>query len=103
MRSRSAFSAAFARQNCPTDALLVSKENNEWEIDSLKCCYCRRCVEVCPVKCLSMENVYFSVVRTRADGKYLTVLPAGVLPAYKKAKEKAKVQEPGSPEQGPEP
>jgi ech hydrogenase subunit F len=74
-------------KNCPTEALAVSKEKNEWEIDSLKCCQCKRCVEICPVKCLSMDNVYFSPVRTRADGKYLTVLPPGVVPAYQKAKE----------------
>jgi ech hydrogenase subunit F len=74
-------------RNCPTDAIGVSKEKNEWEIDSLKCCTCRRCVEVCPVKCLSMDNVYFSSVRTRAEGKYLRVLPAGVVPAYEKAKQ----------------
>jgi formate hydrogenlyase subunit 6/NADH:ubiquinone oxidoreductase subunit I len=76
-------------RNCPTSALSVSKERNEWEIDSLKCCQCRRCVEVCPVKCLSMDNVYFPSVRTRAEGKYLRVLPPGVLPAYQKAKEAA--------------
>jgi formate hydrogenlyase subunit 6/NADH:ubiquinone oxidoreductase subunit I len=81
-------------KNCPTRALAVSKEKNEWEIDSLKCCQCRRCVEVCPVKCLSMDNVYFPAVRTRADGKYLRVLPPGVVPAYQKAKEKAKSGEP---------
>jgi len=46
------------------------------------------------VKCLSMDNVYFSAVRTRADGKYLSVLPAGVIPAYQKAKEKAKSEKP---------
>ena len=86
-------------KNCPTKALAVSKERNEWEIDSLKCCQCRRCVEVCPVKCLSMDNVYFPSVRTRAEGKYLRVLPAGVVPAYQKAKEAA-----GKPkEAGPKP
>ena len=82
------------RKNCPTSALAVSKEDNEWEIDSLKCCPCRRCVEVCPVKCLSMDNVYFPPVRSRADGKYLRVLPPGVLPAYQKAKEEAKSGKP---------
>ena len=76
-------------KNCPTKALAVSKEKNQWEIDSLNCCLCRRCVEVCPVKCLSMANVYFPAVRTRAEGKYLTALPAGVVPAYQKAKEAA--------------
>ncbi len=81
-------------RNCPTTALLVSKENHEWEIDSLKCCYCRRCVEICPVKCLSMENVYFPPVRSRAVGMYVTALPVGVVPAYQKAKEKAKSETP---------
>ena len=76
-------------KNCPTKALAVSKDKNEWEIDSLKCCLCRRCVEVCPVKCLSMDNVYVPAVRTRTEGKYLRVLPAGVVPAYQKAKEAA--------------
>ena len=86
-------------KNCPTDAIGVSKEKNEWEIDSLKCCQCRRCVEVCPVKCLSMDNVYFPSVGSREEGKYLRVLPAGVVPAYQKAKEAA-----GKPkEAGPKP
>jgi len=87
-------------KNCPTRALSVSKEKNEWEIDSLRCCLCRRCVEVCPVKCLSMDNVYFPSVRTRAEGKYLRVLPPGVLPAYQKAKEKAKSENPKDVESG---
>ena len=93
-------------KNCPTTALAVTKEKNEWDIDSLKCCQCRRCVEVCPKKCLSMDNVYFPAVRARADGKYLKVLPPGVVPAYQKAREKAKsgkpeevkFEEPGAPE-----
>lgn len=92
-------------KNCPTKALAVSKEKNEWEIDSLKCCLCRRCVEVCPVKCLSMDNVYFPSVRTRAEGKYLRVLPPGVVPAYQKAKEGAgkpkevKSEKPAAPQE----
>lgn len=85
-------------RNCPTSALSVSKEMNEWEIDSLKCCLCRRCVEVCPVKCLCMDNVYFPSVRTRAEGKYLTVLPPGAVPAYQKAKEAAAKSREGKPE-----
>jgi ech hydrogenase subunit F len=81
-------------KNCPTSALAVTKEKNEWDIDSLKCCQCRRCVEVCPVKCLSMDNVYFSAVRTRAGGHYARVVPAGVVPAYQKAKERVKSEKP---------
>ncbi len=82
------------QKNCPTDAISVSKEKKEWQIDSLKCCACRRCVEVCPKTCLLMHNVYFPSVGTRADGTYLTVLPPGVVPAYEKAREKAKSEKP---------
>jgi formate hydrogenlyase subunit 6/NADH:ubiquinone oxidoreductase subunit I len=62
-------------KNCPTDAILVSKEKKEWQIDSLKCCTCRRCVEVCPVKCLLMHNVYFPSVTERPAGLYLIIQP----------------------------
>jgi hypothetical protein len=41
-----------------------------------------------------MDNVHFSAVRTRADGMYPRVLPPGVVPAYQKAKERAKSAEP---------
>jgi ferredoxin len=47
----------------------------EWQIDSLKCCTCRRCVEVCPVKCLLMHNVYFPSVTERPAGLYLIIQP----------------------------
>lgn len=89
-------------KNCPTKALAVSKEKNEWEIDSLKCCLCRRCVEVCPVTCLSMDNVYFPSVGSRAEGKYMRALPAGVVPAYQKAKEAAVKPKAAEPKPGPE-
>lgn len=45
-------------RRCPTYAIVVSKENKEWEIDRLKCCICNLCVEVCPTKCLSTDNHY---------------------------------------------
>ncbi len=62
-------------KNCPTDAIAVSKERKEWQIDSLKCCTCRRCVEVCPKKCLLMRNVYFPAVTERPAGRYLIAQP----------------------------
>jgi ech hydrogenase subunit F len=52
-------------KRCPTYAIEVIKENKEWVIDRLKCCTCNLCVEVCPVKCLSMENNYFPPVTAR--------------------------------------
>jgi ech hydrogenase subunit F len=63
------------QKNCPTDAIWVSKEKKEWQIDSLKCCTCRRCVEVCPKKCLLMRNVYFPSVTEKPTGLYLIGLP----------------------------
>ena len=49
------FCSACAKR-CPTDALIVSKSDKEWNIDRLRCCTCNACVEVCPKKCLSMGN-----------------------------------------------
>ncbi len=75
------------QRNCPTAALVVTKESRSWQIDSLRCCYCRRCVEVCPVQCLIMHNTYFPPVEKRKDGLYVTVLPPDV-PMAKPAKPK---------------
>jgi len=45
-------------RRCPTYAIVVTKDRQEWQIDRLKCCTCNLCVEICPVKSLSMENQY---------------------------------------------
>ena len=58
------FCGACARR-CPTDAIIVTKPQREWNIDRLRCCTCNACVEVCPVKCLSMDNRYSPVTATR--------------------------------------
>jgi formate hydrogenlyase subunit 6/NADH:ubiquinone oxidoreductase subunit I len=52
-------------RRCPTYAIVVTKESTAWQIDRLKCCTCNLCVEVCPVKCLSMGNHYALPVTTR--------------------------------------
>jgi formate hydrogenlyase subunit 6/NADH:ubiquinone oxidoreductase subunit I len=54
---RAARSRACAKR-CPTDAIIVSKTDKEWNIDRLRCCTCNACVEVCPKKCLAMGNRY---------------------------------------------
>ncbi len=63
-------------RRCPTDAIKVTKDCKEWQIDRLKCCTCNLCVEICPVKCLSMENQY-SPALTLAEK------PAGIYTARK--------------------
>lgn len=58
------FCGACAKR-CPTDAIIVTKPQREWNIDRLRCCACNACVEVCPVKCLSMDNRYTAPTVTR--------------------------------------
>lgn len=57
-------------RRCPTYAIVVAKDSREWQIDRLKCCTCNLCVEICPVKCLSMEIEYSSPIGERAAGIY---------------------------------
>ena len=59
-------------RRCPTDAIVVTKDCKEWQIDRLKCCTCNLCVEICPVKCLSMENQYSPVVSDKDEAIYAT-------------------------------
>jgi formate hydrogenlyase subunit 6/NADH:ubiquinone oxidoreductase subunit I len=64
-------------KNRPTDAIVVSKERKEWQIDRLKCCTHRRCVEVSPKKCLLMHNVFFPSVTARPAGEAAGTSPTG--------------------------
>ncbi|OPY12840.1 MAG: NAD(P)H-quinone oxidoreductase subunit I [Syntrophus sp. PtaB.Bin001] len=57
-------------RRCPTYAIVVAKDSREWQIDRLKCCTCNLCVEICPVKCLSMEIQYSSPIGERTAGIY---------------------------------
>jgi len=52
-------------KRCPTDAIIVTKADKEWNIDRLRCCTCNACVEVCPKKCLSMANRYTAPTVTK--------------------------------------
>ncbi len=63
-------------RRCPTHAIIVTKDNKEWQIDRLKCCVCNLCVEICPTKCLSMENQYFPPVAEKAQAIYKQSLPS---------------------------
>jgi ech hydrogenase subunit F len=53
------------QKRCPTDAIVVTRSAKEWNIDRLRCCACNACVEVCPVKCLWMEETYSPPTVTR--------------------------------------
>lgn len=45
-------------RRCPTNAIKVEKAKHTWSIKRFKCMQCSYCVEVCPVKCLVMNNQY---------------------------------------------
>ncbi len=65
-------------KKCPTDSIIVSKENREWTIDRLRCITCGACVEVCPKKCLAMGNHYSPCTTDRVGALYTA--KAGSLP-----------------------
>jgi ech hydrogenase subunit F len=60
-------------RRCPTDAIEVTKAQKEWRIDRLICCTCDLCVEICPVKCLRMDNQYFKSVTEKSGGIHAAV------------------------------
>ncbi|MBP1732290.1 MAG: ech hydrogenase subunit [Deltaproteobacteria bacterium] len=57
-------------RRCPTYAIIVTKDSKEWQIDRLKCCTCNLCVEICPVKSLSMHSHYAPPVADKTAGIY---------------------------------
>ena len=44
------------QKKCPTEAILVKRDEKSWEIERSRCVLCTNCVEFCPKKCLSMSN-----------------------------------------------
>jgi len=49
-------------KKCPTGAIHVDRPGKVWQIDRLRCIQCNHCVELCPRKCLAMDNHYASAV-----------------------------------------
>jgi formate hydrogenlyase subunit 6/NADH:ubiquinone oxidoreductase subunit I len=45
---------------CPTQAILVDRENRTWECNHFRCITCGNCVELCPADCLHLEPAYRS-------------------------------------------
>lgn len=52
-------------RKCPTGALEVTRDKKEWTITRTKCISCSFCVEVCPKKCLWLENQYNPAVAVK--------------------------------------
>jgi len=46
------------QMRCPSQCIVVSKQEKTWQVDPFACVYCGICVEACPVKCLFQERLY---------------------------------------------
>jgi formate hydrogenlyase subunit 6/NADH:ubiquinone oxidoreductase subunit I len=53
------------QKKCPTDAILVKRQEKIWEIDRLRCISCSACVDACPKNCLRMLTNYSPSVTSR--------------------------------------
>lgn len=45
-------------KQCPSNCIVVNREEGYWELDAFRCVICGVCVEKCPKKCLSLEAQY---------------------------------------------
>jgi formate hydrogenlyase subunit 6/NADH:ubiquinone oxidoreductase subunit I len=46
------------QMRCPSQCIVVSKQEKTWQVDPFACVYCGICVDACPVKCLFQEGLY---------------------------------------------
>ena len=60
---------------CPCDAIVVSRQKEEWGIDHFKCITCSSCIDSCPKKCLTMDSESEKVSRTKTIDTYSVKLP----------------------------
>ncbi|MHC1625833.1 MAG: 4Fe-4S binding protein [Methanoculleaceae archaeon] len=60
-------------RRCPSDAIVVEREERTWQIDRSRCIVCGSCVESCPAKCLTMENSYIPPEDTRPEPESVAV------------------------------
>jgi ech hydrogenase subunit F len=63
------------QKKCPTEAIVVKRQEKIWEIDRLRCISCNACVDVCPKKCLSMLTLYSPSVTKRSVDSFVQEQP----------------------------
>jgi ech hydrogenase subunit F len=44
------------QRKCPSQAIVVSRNDKFWQINRMRCIQCNACVECCPKKCLAMAT-----------------------------------------------
>jgi len=55
------------QKKCPTNALIVNRNDKTWTIARGRCISCGACVEVCPKKCLTMDEKYSEPGRKKQE------------------------------------
>lgn len=89
-------------RGCPSGAISVSRPDYTWQIHPFSCVQCNNCVEVCPVKCLSMKPGYTEPGTEKASivHRYSEEQIAKEIAKQKALAEKAAASESGSGEAG---
>ena len=87
-------------RGCPSGAISVSRPDYTWQIHPFSCVQCNNCVEVCPVKCLSMKPGYTEPGTEKASivHRYSEEQIAKEIAKQKALAEKAAASESGSGE-----
>ncbi len=67
---------------CPTDSIVVDRENHTWSINNFSCIMCCMCVRGCPKKCMEMTVDAPSVATSMAP--HVVTVPEQPKPAPKK-------------------
>lgn len=63
------------QKKCPTEAILVKRQEKIWEIERLRCISCAACVDACPKKCLTMATSYSPSVTARSVDSFTQKQP----------------------------
>ena len=58
------------QMRCPTGAITVDRKAQTWTIRPFSCIQCRRCVDNCPKKSLSMQKEYTEPDMTKSEQVY---------------------------------
>lgn len=58
-------------RKCPSDAIVVNRNEKSWEIDPFKCIICGECEEVCPKKSIRMEAQFKTSAYEKGKLKYV--------------------------------
>jgi len=58
------------QKKCPTAAILVSKPDKKWSIERLRCITCGYCADVCPKKCLKLDNNQSAVTAKKTTDSF---------------------------------